>query len=153
MSWADRIHAALVETDDAFSALHAARAAGEPTGALDRISQEAAARSNRLRDECRDAFARSRGWTYNKKTHAFDWPRDVYASNGARFIRPHGEYFDNLDQKLVALVAHSEAPAQDLADYGARHGYICELLPFSWVNPKFFRAVLFTRKMGASWPK
>ena len=54
--WAERIHAALLETDDAFSALHAARAAGEPTATLDRLSQEAANRSNKMIAACRDAL-------------------------------------------------------------------------------------------------
>jgi hypothetical protein len=152
MNWTDRIHAALVETDDAFSALHAARAAGEPTGALDRISQEAAARSNRLRDECRDAFARSRGWTFNRKTNTMLDPFSR-ASNGARFI-DRAEFFDSLDQKCVALVTHSFAPAQELADYAERHGWKAELLPFSWQrNPRYTQCVVFTLKMGAKWVK
>jgi hypothetical protein len=148
--WADLIHDAMVEMDDAFSALHAARAAGEPTGTLDRIAQEAAARSNTLRDECREAFAKSRGWMFNKKTSAMLDPFSR-ASNGARFI-DHGEFFDSLDQKCVALVTHSLAPAQELADYGERHGWKAELLPFSWQrNPRFTQCVLFTLKVGARW--
>jgi hypothetical protein len=152
--WADRIHMGLVETADAFNALHEARKQGSSTAKLDRLSQEAANRSNALKAECRDAFARSRGWTFNKKENALLDPF-AYASNGARFI-DHAEFFDSLDQKRVALVTHSYAPAQDLADYAERHGWTAELLPFSWWNPKVrggTRAVLFTLKMGAKWAK
>jgi hypothetical protein len=152
MSWADRIQTALLETDDVFAALHEARKNGEPTTKLDRAAQNAANRLRALQTECRAAFARSRGWTFNKKIHPFDWPKDMYASNGARFIRPHAEYFDSLDQKLVAMVAHSAAPAQELADYGARREWRAELLPFSW-HGKGYNGVVFTLKMGASWAK
>ena len=151
MSWPERIHAALVETDDAFDALHAARAAGEPTASLDRISQEAANHSNGLQKSCRDAFAKARGWTFNRKADAMLDPF-TRASNGARLIE-RGEFFDALDQKYVAFVTHSFAPAQELADYGAQRGWKAELLPFSWQNPRHCQCVLFTLKLGAKWTK
>ncbi len=150
--WAERIHAALLETDDAFSALHAARAAGEPTATLDRLSQEAANRSNKMIAACRDAFARARNWTYNRKAGVVIEHNDKTARDCDRII-DRGEYFDSLSERRVALVVHSHATKEELADWAARHSWNCELIPFSWWSPKYRRAVVFTRRIGASWPR
>lgn len=157
LSWPDRIHAALEETANAFRALAAARARAAPASErakLDRLSQEAATYSNALKAECRDAFAKSRGWRFNKKAWAYDLARDASASNGAWFI-DHAEFFDSPDQKRFALVTHSYASKEELARYAAQRGYHAELLPFSWHNPYFnggCRAVVFILKAGAKWP-
>lgn len=148
LSWPERIHAALTETANAFRALHAARAReapGSERATLDRLSQEAVTRSNALKAEYRDAFAKSRGWRFNKKAWAY----------GSSFI-DHAEFFDSPDQKRFALVTHSYASKEDLARYAAQRGYHAELLPFSWHNPYFSggcRAVVFTLKAGAKWPR
>jgi hypothetical protein len=155
-SWPDLIHDAQVETAEAFRAWHAARDAGAP--ASDRIrlrkrADDAVARSNELQRACRQAFAESRGWRWNRKAWTADLANDARGSNGARFI-DHVEFFDSPDERKVAMVTHSYAPAQELADYAARRGYIAEKLPFSWWNPRFnggCRCVVFTRKAGVKW--
>ena len=69
VSWPHQIHDALMETARAFRAWHDARYAGAP--ATDRIrlrkrADNAVARSNALREACRQAFADSRGWRFNR---------------------------------------------------------------------------------------
>ena len=152
--WADRIHTALEATADAFRALHDARFESRPfseIAELKRAAYAAVERSNALQAQCREQFAASRGWRWNRKAKTLLDPF-TYARNGARFL-DHEEFFDSIDQKRVALVTHSYAPAQELADYGARHNYTTELLPFSWWNPSGCQAVVFTRKIGAEWPQ
>ena len=56
-------------------------------------------------------------------------------------------------ERRVALVVHSHATKEELADWAARHSWNCELIPFSWWSPKYRRAVVFTRRIGASWPR
>jgi hypothetical protein len=116
-SWPDRIHDALVETAEAFTAWHATRDAGERIK-LDRLAQAAAARSNALRAACRQAFADSRGLRFNRKAWMADMANDACGSNGERFIE-HVEFFDSLGERKVAMVTHSHAPAQEIADYAA----------------------------------
>ena len=72
--------------------------------------------SNALRTACRQAFADSRGWRWNRKAWTADLSEDARGSNGARFIH-HPEFFDSLNERKVALVTHSYAPAQEIADY------------------------------------
>jgi hypothetical protein len=155
-SWPDRIHDALVETADAFTTWHAARDVGAP--AMERIrlrkrADDAVARSTALQTACRQAFGDSRGWRWNRKAWTADLAKDARGSNGAMFL-DHVEFFDSIDERRVALVTHSYAPAQEIADYAARRGYIPELLPFSWWNPRFgggCRCVVFQRKAGVKW--
>lgn len=151
--WPNRIHDALVETAEAFRAWYDARYAGAPALECMRLRKRAddtLARSNALREACRQAFADSRGWRWNRKAWTYDLAKDSCGSNGARFI-DHAEFFDSLDERKVAMVTHSYAPAAELADYAARRGYIAEKLPFSWWNPAGCRCVVFTRKVGAKW--
>jgi hypothetical protein len=156
VNWPDQIHAALVETTNAFRAVDAARSERVPTseiGRLKRLAYAACERSNALQEECREVFATSRGWRFNKKGGTFDLAKGAHASNGSWFI-DHAEFFDSFDQRRVALVTHSYAPPEEIANYAARRGYNAELLPFSWWNPRFSggcRAVVFTRKIGAAW--
>jgi hypothetical protein len=148
-----RIHDALVETAEAFRAWHAARDADAPASECIRLrkrADDAVARSNALQTACRQAFADTRGWRWNRKAWTADLANDARGSNGARFI-DHPEFFDSLDERKVALVTHSYAPAQEIADYAARRGYIAEKLPFSWWNPAGCRCVVFTRKAGVKW--
>jgi hypothetical protein len=165
-SWPERIHDALVETAEAFRAWHAARDTGASWSERVRLrkrADDAVARSNALKEACRQAFADSRGWRWNRKAWVVDhqawtdrkaWTADMATnargSNGARFL-DHVEFFDSLDERKVAMVTHSYAPAQEIADYAARREYIAELLPFSWWNPAGCRCVVFTRKAGVKW--
>lgn len=155
-SWPQRIHVALVETAEAFTAWHDARDAGASWSErvqLRKRADDAVARSNALKESCRKAFADSRGWRWNRKAWTADLAKDSTASNSARFL-DHVEFFDSLNERKVALVTHSYAPASELADYAARRGYIAEKLPFSWWNPRFGGGcccVVFTRKAGVSW--
>jgi hypothetical protein len=155
-SWPDRIHDALVETAEAFTAWHDARYAGaiwSERVQLRKRADNAVARSNALQLACRQEFADSRGWRWNRKAWMADLANDACGSNSARFI-DHSEFFDSLNERKVALVTHSYAPAQEIADYAARRGYIPELLPFSWWNPRFgggCRCVVLTRKAGVKW--
>jgi hypothetical protein len=151
--WPDRIHDALVETAEAFTAWHDARAAGVSWSErvqLRKRADGAVERSNLLKTSCRQAFADSRGWRFNRKAWTADLAKDARGSNGARFI-DHVEFFDSLDERRVAMVTHSYAPSAELADYAARRGYIAEKLPFSWWNPGGCRCVVFTRKAGVKW--
>jgi hypothetical protein len=152
VTWPDRIHDALVETAEAFTAWHASHDPGERIK-LDRLAQEAATRSNALRAACRKAFADSRGWWWNRKAWTADMANDAHGSNGERCTE-HVEFFDSIDQRKVAMVTHSYVPAAELADYAARRGYIAEKLPFSWWNPRFDGGcccVVFTLKAGVKW--
>lgn len=156
-SWPDRIHDALVETAEAFRAWHAARDAGASWSdcvPLRKRADNAVARSNALKEACRQAFADSRGWRWNRKAWTADLSNDARGSSGARFL-DHVEFFDAAGERKVALVTHSYAPAQEIADYAARRGLIAEKLPFSWWNPRFGGGcccVVFTRKVGVKWP-
>lgn len=98
--------------------------------------------TNSLQTECRDAFARSRGWRLNKKAWLIDYP-----------CVDHAEFFDSPDKKRVGLVTHSYASKERLAEYAADHNLIAELLPFSWYSPGGCLAVVFTLKPNATWPK
>jgi len=154
-SWPDRIHDALKETSNACRALWAARDRKAPASERVKLSQladEAAARSNALQAECREAFSKSRGWRFNRNSQVHDLANDAVASNGAMFI-DHAEFFDTINQRQVAMVTHTYAPTQEIGDYAGRRGYRAELLPFSWWNPGGCRAVVFTRKVGAQWPR
>jgi hypothetical protein len=152
-SWPDRIHDALVETAEAFTTWHAARdadAAPSERIRLRKRADDAVARSNAMRAACRQAFADSRGWRFNRKAWTADLSKDARGSNGSSFL-DHVEFFDSINERRVALVTHSYAPAQEIADYASRRGYIAELLPFSWWNPVGCRCVVFTRKAGVKW--
>jgi len=155
-SWPDRIHDALVETAEAFTAWRAARDAGTPYWErvqLRKRADNAVERSNALRAACRQAFADSRGWRWNRKAWTADLAKDARGSNGSSFL-DHVEFFDAVGERKVALVTHSYAPAREIADYAARRGYIAEKLPFSWWNPRFGGGcccVVFTRKAGVKW--
>jgi hypothetical protein len=152
---AEQLHQALRETDEAFDAWREARIRRAPECArLDRLAQEACARSNALREQCRKAFADSRGWRYNHKVLAymFHHPKDQWSDSGDRFIDCHTEAYCDDQRNVVALVSHTFSTPQEMADYAARHGYKAELLPFSWRSPRFLRAVVFTLKPGSAWP-
>lgn len=157
-NWPDRIHDALVETGQAFDAWHAARDAGLSWSERVRLrkrADDAAARSNALQAACRQAFADSRGWRFNRKEFPGELGDDARSSKGELFL-DHAEFFDSVDERKVAAVTHSYAPEQEIADYAARRGYVAEKLPFSWWNPRFRGGcccVVFTRKVGVKWPQ
>lgn len=153
-SWPVRINATLDETERAFRALHDAQrshAPGAERARLDRLSQEAGARSNALQAECREAFAKSRGWRYNKRAWTYDRSKEAHGIY-SRSIVHHVEFYDSPDERKHALVTHTAATKEEIARYAARRGYNAELLPFSWECPGYYSAVVFTRKAGATWP-
>lgn len=152
---ADQLQEAYQKTAEAFHAWHEARREKAPECAkLDRLAQEACSRSTSLREQCRRAFADSRGWRYNPKTPAYLYsdPTDVYSASGDTFIDCLTEMYDSLDQRNVGLVVHTFSTPIEIADYGARHGYRVEILPFSWQSPRLLRAAVFTLKSGSAWP-
>jgi hypothetical protein len=155
LKWPDRIGAALEETANAFRALWTARDRKAPTSArvkLSRLADEAAARSNALQAECREAFAKSRGWRRNKTGWTRDQSTDAYGIYSRQIVH-HAEFYDAPEQKQFALVTHTAATKEEIAHYAARRGYRAELLPFSWECPGYYSAVVFTLKPGARWPR
>jgi hypothetical protein len=153
----EQVHDALVETGEAFGTWHMARSAGASWSERFRLrkrADEACARSNALRASCRQAFADSRGWRREPRAWLYDRAKDAFGSNSSAFI-DHAECFDSINERKVAIVTHSYAPEQEIADYAERRGYIAEKLPFSWWNPRFnggCRCVVLTRKDGVRWP-
>jgi hypothetical protein len=115
----------------------------------DLAMRAAAERFNNLKAATRDAFAKSRGWRYDRKRYAHV---AEYGAYGRRIIK-HPEFFRDAEGTHVGMVTHSAATPEEAAAYAARHGYNAELLPFSWDNPVVHIAVLFTLKAGAIWPQ
>lgn len=108
----------------------------------------AAEKFNSVKAATRDAFAKSRGWRYDKKRWAYVRDYGVYC----RRIIKHPEFFRDADGAHVAMVTHSAATLEEISAYAARNGYNAEVLPFSWDAPDYHTAVLFTLKAGAVWP-
>jgi hypothetical protein len=130
------------------------KARGGPRSELlkaDREFYAALEKRNALRTSARDAFAASRGWHYDKKLWCHvgeDSARGMYSR---RFVK-HPEFFRDRDGKVVGLITHTDAKMEEVAAYAARSGYTAEQLPFSWEEPGYYDAVLFTLKAGARWP-
>jgi hypothetical protein len=104
-----------------------------------------------LKDATRNAFAKSRGWRYDRKRYV---RVAEYGACGRRIIK-RPEFFRDAEGAHVGLITHSAATLEEISAYAARHGYNAELLPFSWSVPAAcveHNAVLFTLKAGAKWP-
>jgi hypothetical protein len=149
---AEMIIAATKEARELHAAYRTARAKGAPERASLDIGQTLAYEKLRdLKAAVRSVFARSRGWSFNKRKWTMDYP-----------VLDHCEFYDAPDQKQIALVTHSYATLDEIARYAARRGFIAEKLPFSWHNPGPSvphgqigpwpcTAVVFTLKPGATW--
>jgi hypothetical protein len=98
----------------------------------------------------RDAFAKSRGWKFDKKS--WQYHDGGHGMKGRPFINHPERFRDLATGEWVGLVTHSSATVDELASYAHENGYNAELLPFSWDTPEsYYHAVLLTLKKGASW--
>ena len=106
-----------------------------------------------LQADCREAFAKQRGWRYDPKkwTHGFEHAQSSNGNFVARIVKSP-EFFRDKDGRIVGLVTHTQVSTEEMARYAARNGYEAELLPFSWLDPRTHNAVLLTLKAGAKWP-
>jgi hypothetical protein len=103
---------------------------------------------HQIKAATRDAFAKSRGWRYDRKRYTLVAEYGVY---GRRIIK-HPEFFRDMEGAHVGMITHTAATPDECAAFAARRGYNAELLPFSWDAPNYHTAVLFTLKAGATWP-
>lgn len=108
----------------------------------------AAAEFNDIKAATRDAFAKSRGWRYDRKRYA---RVSEYGRYGRRIVK-HPEFFLDSEGVHVGMITHSAATLEEIAVYASLNGYNAVLLPFSWDAPDHHNAVLFTLKAGAKWP-
>lgn len=90
--------------------------------------------------QARLEFAESRGWKWSKKVLKINrWAPEL---DHVEFYQRPGE------TKPRIMVTHSYATRQQLFEWGARHHYKVEVLPWSWhYPPKAIAAVLVPR-----WP-
>jgi hypothetical protein len=126
--WPDRIHDALIETARVFTAWRAARDAGVNWSEGVRLRKRAdvaVERSNALRMACRQAFADSRGWRWNRKAWTADLSEDA---RGAQEIADHAARRGYIAEKLPFSWWNSRFSG----------GCCC---------------MVFTRKAGVNWPK
>jgi hypothetical protein len=96
----------------------------------------------------RDAFAKSRGWRYDRKRWVHVREYGIY---GRRIVK-HPEFFRDAEGAHVGMITHTAATLEEVSAFAARRGYNAEALPFSWDAPNYHTAVLFTLKAGATWP-
>jgi hypothetical protein len=108
----------------------------------------AAEKFNNVKAATRGAFAKSRGWRYDRKK----WVHVPDYGEYCRRIVKHPEFFRNSEGSHVGMITHSAAKLEEISAFAARRGYNAELLPFSWDAPNHHTAVLFTLKAGATWP-
>lgn len=108
----------------------------------------AAEKFNNTKAATRDAFAKSRGWKYDRKRWAY--VRD-YGRYCRRIVK-HPEFFRDMEGAHVGMITHTAATLDEVSAFAARRGYNAEVLPFSWDAPDYHTAVLFTLKAGAKWP-
>jgi|ERR1700722_674422 len=114
----------------------------------DREMTTLAEKFNNVKAATRDAFAKSRGWRYDRKRYT---RVAEYGTYGRRIIK-HPEFFRDAEGAHVGLITHTAATLEEISAFAARRGYNPELLPFSWDAPNYHTAVLFTLKAGATWP-
>lgn len=118
-----------------------AKKAGEPKDRLRELDAECR-RLYRAIDiptqQARLEFAEARGWKLTKKAPKIDHPEI-----------DHCEWYQRPGEtKPRVMVTHSYATRQQLFEWGARHHYKVEILPWSWYYPaKAIGAVLIPR-----WP-
>jgi hypothetical protein len=115
----------------------------------DRAMYAALEKYNALKESARTAFAASRGWRYDKKR----WVHVTERGHYERRIVKNPEFFRDKEGNTVGLITHTNAKHEEVAGYAARNGYNAEVLPFSWLYPDIYDAVLLTLKAGATWPK
>jgi hypothetical protein len=98
----------------------------------------------------RDAFAKSRGWRFDKKS--WQYHASEHGAYGRPFINHPERFRDLATGECVGLVTHSAATVDELAAYAHRMGYNAELLPFSWDTPDSrYHAIVLTLREGARW--
>jgi|HubBroStandDraft_1064217.scaffolds.fasta_scaffold23300_4 hypothetical protein len=98
----------------------------------------------------RDAFAKSRGWRFDKKS--WQYHAGGYGAKGRPFINHPERFRDLATGECVGLVTHTSATVDEVAAYAHRMNYNAELLPFSWDTPDGrYHAILLTLKEGARW--
>lgn len=101
-----------------------------------------------LKAATREAFAKSRGWRYDRKRYLHLAEYGIY---GRRIIK-NPEFFRDSEGTHVGLITHTAATQEECASFAARYGYNAEVLPYSWDAPNYHTAVLFTLKAGPTWP-
>ena len=114
----------------------------------DTAMRVAAENFNNTQAATRDAFAKSRGWKYDRKR----WVHVREYGTYCRRIVKHPEFFRDMEGTHVGLITHTAATLEEVSAFAARRGYNAEVLPFSWDAPDYHTAVLFTLKAGAKWP-
>jgi hypothetical protein len=117
---------------------------------LKRSMHAAADRFHVWRLAVRDAFAKARGWRFDKK--CWQYHVDHLGDKGRPFINHPERFRDLATGEWVGLVTHSGATVDELAAYAHRMNYNAELLPFSWDVPdSHYHTVVLTLKEGARW--
>lgn len=114
----------------------------------DRAMTALAERFHTVKAATRDAFAKERGWKYDRKRWAYVREYGIY---GRRIVK-HPEFFRDMEGAHVGMITHTAATLEEVSAFAARHGYNAEVLSFSWDAPDYHTAVLFTLKAGAKWP-
>jgi hypothetical protein len=100
------------------------------------------------RQEAREAFARSRGWTIAQpftlgqlKRGSMHRRQEEHFEQNA--VLDHPEHFRS-GFRPVAILVHTYAPWSAVQDFAARNQLSAERLPFSWYSPRGCNAVLLT---------
>jgi hypothetical protein len=143
--------AAYKEMSAAVRALWDAQERKAPAAELCKLSLRADAATrvcNELEQKAREAFAKFRGWKYDKKLWVHVEERGEY---GRRIVKHPEFYRDANTYEVVGLVSHTDATREEVARFAAKHNYIAEVFPWSWNAPGVYKAVLFTLKAGATW--
>jgi hypothetical protein len=109
----------------------------------------AAAKFESIKADARAAFAKSRGWRYDKKRYSAPYVQE-YGYLSRRIIK-NQDVFRDAGRNFVGMITHSAATLEEITAYAERRGFNAEPLPYSWDAPDYHTAVLLTPKAGATW--
>lgn len=128
---------------------------------IDEISQRpegvATARVMDLKTQCRDEFAKQRGWVVGREFSTQQLKRGTRPSRQGEYpvkrvdpmVYDHVEYFRAPKTgKPVAFITHSYSPAGDIRKAVERDGLNVEWLAVSWYYPGQCTAALVTAPRG-----